>query len=134
MEQRTIDALTEALEDEYKARAAYRRIIETYGERRPFINIVEAESRHIASLLSLFDKYDLTPPSDDWAEKVDVPSSYREACADGVQAEIDNAAMYDRFLETVQEADIRRVFENLQAASRENHLPAFRRCLERARD
>ena len=39
--------LIEAINDEYKARATYRLVISTFGEIRPFINIVEAEGRHI---------------------------------------------------------------------------------------
>ena len=37
-------ALNEALQDEYKARATYRAIIQRYGPVRPFVNIVEARS------------------------------------------------------------------------------------------
>jgi len=50
------------IEDEYKARATYRRVIETFGSVQPFSNIVESEGRHISALLSLFERYDLTPP------------------------------------------------------------------------
>lgn len=39
--------------------------------------------------------------------------------------------MYDRLLAVVEESDCRAVLENLQAASRDRHLPAFRRCIER---
>ncbi len=39
-------ALLEALEDEYKARATYRLVINKFGQIRPFIN----------PLLSLWDK------------------------------------------------------------------------------
>ena len=35
-------ALNESLQDEYKARATYRAIIQAFGPVRPFINIVEA--------------------------------------------------------------------------------------------
>ncbi|WP_202901145.1 ferritin family protein [Methylocaldum szegediense] len=37
-------------------RTAYRKIIEKFGPISPFINIVEAEERHVAALLSLFDR------------------------------------------------------------------------------
>lgn len=35
---------------------------------------------------------------------------------------------YDRYLALRLPNDVRLVFENLQRASRENHLPAFERC------
>ena len=44
--------LTEALNDEYKARATYQLVTRTFGEIRPFINIVEAENRHIQALIN----------------------------------------------------------------------------------
>ena len=37
------EVLEEALLDEYKARDTYRKIIDTFGAVRPFVNIVEAE-------------------------------------------------------------------------------------------
>jgi len=61
--------LTEAINDEYKARATYRMIISKFGEIRPFINIVEAESRHIQALLPLFDKYGVPVPEDKGFER-----------------------------------------------------------------
>ncbi|WP_447962675.1 hypothetical protein [Nitrospira sp. Ecomares 2.1] len=36
----------EALMDEYKARAFYRLVLNTFGEIRPFSNIVNAEETH----------------------------------------------------------------------------------------
>ncbi len=39
--------------------------------------------------------------------------------------------MYDRLIAVTTRADIIEVFENLQRASQENHLAAFRRCTAR---
>jgi hypothetical protein len=39
----TIEALREVLEDEYRARATYRAVIERFGPVQPFVNILEAE-------------------------------------------------------------------------------------------
>jgi len=125
------DRLTEALEDEYKARATYRKIIERFGPVRPFVNIVESEDRHVEALLSLFRKYHLAVPEDRWPEGAEVPGSLAEACRNAVQAEQENMAMYDRLLAATAEPDVRRVLENLQSASRNRHLPAFQRCLAR---
>jgi len=36
MSEQAAAALTEALENEYKARATYRKVIETFGRVRPF--------------------------------------------------------------------------------------------------
>lgn len=124
-------AMAEALADEYKARATYRKIIERFGPVRPFVNIVESEDRHVRALLALYDRFGVEPPADDWADRVAAPASLREACADGVAAEIENQAMYDRLMAAVSDEAVLRVFERLRDASLNRHLPAFRRCLER---
>jgi len=131
MSEQTIDALTEALEDEYKARATYNKVIETFGPIRPFINIVEAEDRHASALLRQFNRLGLVAPKDEWASRIQAPSSIAEACEAAVLAEIENAAMYERLLAVVDDPTVRDVLLNLQDASQNRHLPAFRRCLEK---
>ncbi|MFW6264227.1 MAG: ferritin-like domain-containing protein [Cyanobacteriota bacterium] len=126
-------ALIEALEDEYKARATYRLVIQKFGEIRPFVNIIEAEERHIQALLPLFEKYQIPIPVDDWENRVQIPESVLSACQAGVQAEIENGEMYERLLALTSDfPDVQRVFLNLQRASQENHLRAFQRCVQRA--
>ncbi|WP_434150845.1 ferritin-like domain-containing protein [Methylocaldum gracile subsp. desertum] len=127
------DRLTEALDDEYKALAAYRKVIEKFGPIRPFVNIVEAEARHAAALLSLFERYGVPVPEDRWPERVTAPDTVEEACRSAVEAEIYNMAMYDRLLAATPEPDVRRVLENPRSASRDRHLPAFKRCFQRNR-
>ncbi len=132
MSNQVANALFEAINDEYKARATYQYVIDTFGSIRPFINIVEAESRHIQALLPLFQKYGVPVPPDTWAQHMSQPESIMDACRAGVEAEIENTEMYDRLLkETQGYPDIQRVMRNLQRASAENHLPAFQRCLAR---
>ena len=126
-------ALVEALDDEYKARATYRLVISKFGEIRPFINIIESEERHIKALFSLFHKYKIAIPVDNWADFVKAPDSVLEACQIGVRSEIENGQMYRRLLALTKEyPDVQRVFLNLQRASQENHLPAFQSCVERS--
>jgi rubrerythrin len=129
--EQTLEALSEALDDEYRARATYRKVIERFGPVRPFVNIVEAESRHIAALLRQFQRFQAAAPADTWPDRVKAPESLSQACAAGVQAEVENEALYARLLDLVADPEVRAVMRQLQAASRERHLPAFRRCLER---
>lgn len=124
-------ALCEALEDEYRARATYRKVIERFGAVRPFVNIVEAENRHVSALLRQFHRLGVQPPADTWEDRVTAPDSVADACAAGVQAEIENEKLYSRLLAQVTDGGIRSVMLELQKASQERHLPAFRRCLER---
>ncbi|EKV26367.1 hypothetical protein C882_2802 [Caenispirillum salinarum AK4] len=128
---RVADAMAEALDDEYKAIATYESVLAAFGPVRPFVNIVEAERRHAGALLRLYERRGLTPPRDRWSGSVPAPASVKDACAAGVTAEVENAALYDRLLAAVSgDAEVARVFTNLRDASQQRHLPAFRRCLE----
>ena len=129
-----VNALLEALDDEYKAVATYERVISDFGPIRPFVNIIEAERRHIEALRGLFERYDLEMPANPWPGTIAGFESVDDACAAGVEGEIENAAMYERLIDATQHTDIIEVFENLQRASQDNHLPAFRRCTQRGRD
>ena len=133
MTQQTIaDALAITLDDEYRARATYRAVLEQFGAVRPFINIVQAEEQHISALLSLHSTYGVMPVADRWMGQVVIPDTFSACCQAGVDAEISNYALYDDFLAWVQQPDIRQVFINLRDASEFNHLPAFQRCLEQS--
>lgn len=127
----TRKALLSALADERRAEAMYQAVLRKFPGSRPFVNIIEAEKHHQGLLLPLFEKYEVaTPPNEFDPSKLEVASTLTEACNDGVKAEKENIALYDGFLEFVREADIKDVFVRLQAASRDNHLPAFARCAE----
>lgn len=126
-----IDALHAALDDEYRAWATYDQVIADFGEVPPFSNIRAAEARHIDALRGLFDRYELSLPVNPWPGKVMRYASRQEACAAGVAAEIENAALYERLLASTQRPDILTVFRNLQEASQQRHLPAFQRCAQR---
>ncbi len=131
LDERTQQALIDAITDEYKAKATYQKVIDTFGEIRPFTNIIKAEQQHIEFLLPLFKKYGVEAPKDEWADKIPDFASVKDACETGVQAEIENAKMYDEFFSFVQEQDILDVFTHLRDASQEKHLPAFQRCADR---
>ena len=125
-------ALNEAIRDEYHARAYYTKVIDAFGPVRPFINIVDAEQKHVEELLPLFHRYNVPVPDDDWPERVQAPASLLEACQAAVEAEIDNAAMYDRLIAAVADfPDVGATLRRLQAASQDRHLPAFERCVAR---
>ncbi len=118
-----------AVYDEFKAYETYSKIIESFGYVQPFVSIKEAEAIHYAALIPLLQKYNVPVPINDWANKIEVPKSYVECCELGVASEINNIAMYDHLLQYVTEDDVRDTLFKLQAASFNNHLPAFRRCV-----
>ena len=122
--------LTYAIQDEYLARAEYELIMSHYGEMRPFSNIIRSEEQHIAWLVEIFDEYGLDIPTDTAADHVVLPKDLKAAFATGVQAEIDNIAMYAGFLEEELPEDVADLFEELKRAS-ENHLRAFQNNLNK---
>jgi hypothetical protein len=126
-----IRVLHEALDDEHRAWAIYDQVIADFGEVRPFINIREAEARHIEALCSLFARYEVPVPVNPWLGKVERYASIQAACEAGVAAEIANGEMYERLLGQTQRPDILAVLRNLQEASQQRHLAAFQRCAQR---
>lgn len=118
-----------AVYDEFKAYEAYTKIIEQFGYVQPFVSIKEAEAMHYAALVTLMQKYNVPVPVNDWADKIEVPKTLIECCELGVASEINNIAMYDYLLLYAKEDDVRDILFKLQAASYNNHLPAFRRCV-----
>lgn len=115
-----------AIQDEYLARGEYQKIIEKFGNNRPFSNIIKAEERHIAWLVPLFNKFNIVLPPDRGPELATIPATFAEALKIGEAAEVANIAMYKRFLKQDIPEDVRNVFSYLLNGS-ENHLAAFTR-------
>jgi hypothetical protein len=118
------DMLTYAIQDEYLARAEYDRILSGNGNVRPFSNILRAEETHIDALLPLFDVYGISTPANEGESRTASAANLTEAYQAGVNAEVNNIAMYETFLDQDLPSDVRTVFESLMHAS-ENHLRAF---------
>jgi hypothetical protein len=125
-----VQILHEALDDEYQAWTTYDQVLADFGPVRPFVNIRDAEARHIEALTGLFARYGLPLPANPWPGRVPRYSSVQAACEAGVAAEIANGAMYERLLAATQRPGIVTVLRNLQQASQQRHLPAFQRCAQ----
>lgn len=119
-----------AIQDEYLAHAEYEYIINKYGSTRPFSNIIKAEETHIDMLKPLLEKYGFKVPEDTGKDHILIPKDLKNAFETGVQAEIDNIAMYEKFLSQKLPDDVKSVFQSLKNAS-ENHLRAFRNGLSK---
>ena len=123
-----IEGLLLALNDEYHAWAVYDQVIKDHGEVRPFSSIIKSEAAHIDQLVALFETYDLPVPENPWIGNVPSFASTSDACHVGVEAEILNVELYDRIFASTDRDDTITVYEALQRASNEKHLPAFERC------
>jgi hypothetical protein len=125
------NALGKAIDDEYKALTTYQVVMDKFGRQRPFTMISHSEEMHIAALKSIYDKYGVEIPENDYEGKMEAPESVQQACQQGVEGEIKNAELYRKeLIPIVQDEypDIERVFRNLMNASQSRHLPAFERC------
>ena len=123
-----------ALDDEHKAFSVYTVIIESFGEVKPFTNIINAESGHIAALTNALEAAGVDVPENPYlnGEKARpvAPASVQDACEIGVGAEIANAALYDDELlpMVTGNAELTGIFTTLRDASATKHLPAFQSC------
>lgn len=126
-----VKALKLALDDEYKSKATYLKVIEDFGDIRPFSNIVKSEQRHIEALLPFFKKYSMDVPENPYIGNISSYSSVKEACLDGIKAEEENVKLYDKIFSMTTDTDLVAVFKRLQWASQERHLRAFQRCVDR---
>jgi len=119
-----------ALQDEYHARDFYAAVLEQYGDVRPFANIIRGEERHIEALLNLYEAYGLTAPKDAHAGSEYNFTSLADAAEQALAAEKANAGLYDELLDGVTDQRVIDVFEQLQWASHERHLPALQNYVE----
>ena len=124
-------ALKMALDDEYKAEATYAAVLSKFADARPFVNIIEAERRHAAMVVVHYQTYGMAVPANPYLGQISAPDTLLGACELGRDAEIENIALYDRIIPTVENAAIQQTLTQLQWASREKHLPAFQRCIDR---
>jgi hypothetical protein len=122
------NVLNEAILEEYGALNLYNGVISQLGSVIPFSQIVRAEQQHVNILTNLATKYGLTVPANPGFANLPVFTTLPSACQAGVEAEIADAALYDALKPQVTHTDIIQVFNNLQSASLNSHLPAFEVC------
>jgi len=123
-----VTALTEAINEEYGALNTYRAAFVQFGNIYPFSRIARSEQQHVNALARIFTRYGLDVPANPGLASTPTWKAVTDACQAGVDAEIADAALYDKLEPGVDNTDILRVFANLQAASLNNHLPAFEAC------
>lgn len=114
-----------ALYDEYAARAFYGRVVEAFGPRPPFANIVRAEQRHVEALSRQCERLGIPRPLDPFPQETEIEPTWRANCERAVVGEIANIRLYHDLLPHVGDPHVISVMQSLQAASLNDHLPAF---------
>jgi len=122
------DTLNQAIMEEYGALNLYQSAIAQLGNVYPFSMIVKAEQQHVNALTRQLTKYGMPVPANPGLTSSPTFGTLQQACQAGVAAEIADAALYDQLKPVVTHTDILQVFNNLQSASLNSHLPAFQTC------
>ncbi len=125
-----VDMLMYAVQDEYLAHGEYLAIIDKFGNQKPYDNIVKSEETHLSFLREVYLSYELEFPEDSSEDHIIIPADLLEAAKTGVQAEIDNIAMYEKFLSYDLPENVIEVFSALKSGS-DSHLLAFEKQVDR---
>ncbi len=121
-------ALQEAILEEYGALNLYQSAIAQLGNLYPFSQIARSEQQHIDALVLQANKYGVAVPANPGLSTQPTFGTLAQACQAGINAEIADAALYDTLKPVTTHSDLLRVYDNLQSASLNNHLPAFQTC------
>lgn len=121
-------ALQYAILEEYGAFNLYTAVNAQFGSTIPFSYIVRSEQQHINALVRQAQKYGIAVPENPGLANPPVFATLAEACQAGVDAEIADAALYDELKLVTTHADLLQVYDRLQKASLDSHLPAFQLC------
>lgn len=113
-----------AVQDEFMALAEYTMIIDTFNVNKPYTNIKNSEETHLSLLQGLYETRGLEFPDDTSATVITALPDLLAAAQHGVTAEIDNIAMYEKFLTNEIPEDMKSVFTKLRDASKK-HLNSF---------
>ncbi len=120
--------LQAAILEEYGALNLYNAIMVQFGDVYPFNQIAASEQQHATALIRQAEKYGVEVPVNPGIGTAPVFASLSDACAAGVAAEIADAALYDELKLVTTHTDLLRVYNQLQSASLNQHLPAFTAC------
>jgi hypothetical protein len=123
--------LTTVLSDAYQAEsgmlATYRNVVSKLGSVGPFPNVVSAEEQHVSTVSGLLNRYGVAVPAAGSGHAS--PATLSAACSLGVSLEQDVVSLYGGQLPEVSSyPDVTTALQNLQAAARDSHLPAFQHC------
>jgi hypothetical protein len=124
-------ALESALDNLYLVVATHEAGLKKHGAVRPFAMVVRAEELHVVAVKSLFDKYGLRVPDNQYLGNVQPAETLSGSCRESARVEAENVKAYrEEILPTVKGyPDLERVLGNVVGASEEIHLAAFDVCV-----
>ncbi len=121
-------ALNQADEMERGAVATYQGIIGVLGNVRPFSNVAASEQQHVDTVRQLAQQHGITL-TEGTVSVPSAPSTKTAACQAGVALEQQLIASYSTLIGELQTyPNVTKVLTTLQAAARDDHLPAMEHC------
>lgn len=121
-------ALTNALSQERYALATYKNVVVKLGAVRPFTNIIQSETQHVATLTALMSAHAIPVPASTTTGAT-APATRTASCQLGVTIETGLITMYQNGISLAKDyPDVVKAFNNLLDASQSDHLPAFLLC------
>lgn len=109
--------------------ATYQAVIARLGSVAPFVNVASSEQQHLSAVQTVASHYGLTVPTAGFSAPATVPSTLTAACQLGVTTEHHVISTYDTLIPQVSAyPDVAQVFNTLQHAAEDSHLPAFEHC------
>ncbi|MCL4182578.1 MAG: ferritin [Burkholderiaceae bacterium] len=122
-------AIRIALYEEFAARSFDARVVEAFGPRAPFPELVRADEQRIAALSGLCQRFGIPRPLDPFPQETRLEPSWLATCARAVAGRIATAQRYGALLARVAEPEVRNVFLQLQSTSIGQHLPTLRQAV-----
>jgi hypothetical protein len=110
-------------QDEFNTRSTYEEIVDKFGSKLLYNNLIQAEAQHLKALERIYDRYQIEIPDSD-AMTPYLPDTLLETYSLGKEAEEANIALYEKYLDQDLPDDVRFMFERLMHASY-HHLNAF---------
>ena len=118
-----------ALYDEFAARSFDARVVEAFGARAPFADLIRSDAQRIEALSALCQRFGIPRPIDPFAQETMLAPGWLANCERAVAGRAANVRLYQTLLAQVAEPEVRGVFLSLQAGSLERDLPALQRAI-----
>jgi hypothetical protein len=108
------------LEEEMTAEYLYSELYKQYPENKLFLNLAQSEARHSEALRRAFSRMGISV-EEAKASDVAIPESKEEALVFALAFELEDIEMLENLIETVEDAGLQRVLENLLRGSTQHH-------------
>lgn len=119
---------------EQKAAALYRKVLDLFPGEEPFTTALYQQEFQINLVQEVFEKYELTPPEENWYPNVSRFSDPKEACGASLVFAEESVIFYEGWLDNqgfnykVDNQDLRFLYTKLRDDYQKRMIPMFKRC------